>query len=48
MTVPAYAKEAFKISVKENATIYSSKTMKIADATIRMNVLPTLEKEKLL
>ena len=27
MTVPAYAKEAFKISVKENATIYSSKTM---------------------
>ena len=42
MTVPAYAKEAFKI-LKTNATIYSSK---IADATIRMNLLPTLEKEK--
>ena len=50
MTVPAYAKEAFKISVKGQMQLFILlKTMENRRCyKIRMNVLPTLEKEKLL
>ena len=47
MTVPAYAKEVFKF-LRQMQLFILLKLWKIADATIRMNVLPTLEKEKLL
>ena len=45
MTVPAYAKEVFKI-LKTNATIYSSKTMENRRCYNPDDLLPTLEKEK--
>ena len=45
MTVPAYAKEAFKI-LKTNATIYSSKTMEKSQMLQSDELIAYIEKKK--